>query len=70
MASVRGLISRTLAVFFMLSLSSFFPTLLFANESSSDPSKFDLHGIWQMQSSCVDHSSGKAISTPGFAAKG
>ncbi len=49
---------------------AFFPAALSAKESSSALSKFDLRGIWQMQASCVDHSSGEAISTPGFAAKG
>jgi len=70
MDSFRYLISRTLAAFFLLSLFAFFPTVLSARESSSDLPKFDLHGMWQMQSSCVDHSSGEAISTPGFAAQG
>jgi exo-1,4-beta-D-glucosaminidase len=70
MTSSCGLISRTLAAFFLLSLFAFSPATLSAKESSSDRSKFDLHGIWQMQSSCVDHSPGEAISTPGFAAKG
>ncbi len=70
MNSFRNLISRTLVAFFLLSLSAFFPAVLSAKESSSDFPKLDLHGIWQMQSSCVDHSSGDAISAPGFAAKG
>ncbi len=70
MDSFRYLISRTLVAFFLLSLLAFPPAVLSAKESSSDLPKFDLHGIWQMQSSCVDHSSGDAISTPGFAAKG
>jgi exo-1,4-beta-D-glucosaminidase len=68
MTSVRGLISRTLAAFVLLSLFAFSPAALSAKETSSDLPKFDLHGIWQMQSSCVDRSSGEAISTPGFAA--
>ena len=70
MASFRGLISRTLAAFVLLSLLAFCPAALSAKESSSDFPKLDLQGSWQMQSSCVDHSSGEAISTPGFAAKG
>jgi exo-1,4-beta-D-glucosaminidase len=70
MASVRGLISRTLVAFFLLSLFAFSPAVVSAKESSSELPKVDLHGLWQMQSSCVDHSSGEAISTPGFAAKG
>ena len=70
MASVRSLIPRTLAAYFLLSLFGLSSAALSARESSSDLSKFDLHGIWQMQSSCVDHSSAEAISTPGFAAKG
>jgi exo-1,4-beta-D-glucosaminidase len=51
-------------------LLAFCPAALSAKESSSDFPKLDLQGSWQMQSSCVDHSSGEAISTPGFAAKG
>ena len=70
MNSFRYLISRTLVAFFLLSLFAFSPAVVSAKESSSDLPKVDLHGLWQMQSSCVDHSSGEAISTPGFAAKG
>jgi len=70
MASLRGLISRALVAFFLLSLFPFSPAVCSAGEGSSDFAKFDLHGIWQMQSSCVDRSPGEAVSTPGFAAKG
>ena len=66
----RNLVSRALAASFLLSLFTLSPTVLSAKEGPSDLPKFDLHGIWQMQSSCVDHSSGEAISTPGFAATG
>ncbi|MGB2677048.1 MAG: sugar-binding domain-containing protein [Candidatus Acidiferrum sp.] len=70
MASFRNLLSRTLAAFFLLSLFAFSSAVVSAKESSSDLPKVDLHGMWQMQSSCVDRSSGEVISTPGFAAQG
>jgi len=70
MVNFRNLISRILPSSFLLALFAFPPPVLSAKESSSDLPKFDLHGMWQMQSSCVDHSSGEAISTPGFAAPG
>ncbi len=61
---------------------SYIPALLlsgllfvgFAGVASADSpvrtnSPLSLDGIWQMQSSCADKSSGEAISTPGFSAK-
>ena len=73
MSSFRSLISRSFTAVFLLLLLllfTFFPAVLSASETSSDLPMLDLHGMWQMQSSCVDHSSGEAISTPGFAANG
>jgi exo-1,4-beta-D-glucosaminidase len=37
--------------------------------AGDETSRFALHGIWRMQSSCVDKSPGDAISTVGFADK-
>src|ERR1700676_1284695 len=40
-----------------------------AAEPGDETSRFALHGIWRMQSSCVDKSAGEAISAAGFADK-
>ncbi len=49
------------------------PWLLSSNVSaapgSAPESRISLHGVWQLQSSCVDKSSAVAVSTPGFPAK-
>jgi exo-1,4-beta-D-glucosaminidase len=70
MTTLRGFLFRILAAALAFSLLSFGPSALSAKESSSGLPKFDLHGLWKMQSSCVDRSTGEAISTPGFAATG
>jgi len=70
MTTFRGFLFRSFAAALAFSLLTFGPAVLSAKESSSSLPRFDLHGIWKMQSSCVDRSSGEAISTPGFAANG
>ncbi len=70
MTFFRGLLSRSFSAALAFSLLAFGPTVLCAKETSSILPRFDLHGIWKMQSSCVDRSSAEAISAPGFAANG
>jgi exo-1,4-beta-D-glucosaminidase len=70
MTTFRAFLSRTFMAVLAFSLFAFGPSILFAKETPSSLSRIDLHGIWKMQSSCVDRSTGEAISTPGFAAKG
>ncbi len=44
-------------------------TVVSADAAAHAGATLSLHGTWQLQSSCIDKSTGDAISTPGFAAK-
>src|SRR5208283_1164153 len=70
MTTSRALLFRIFVAALAFSLFAFGSFNLSAKETSSTLPRIDLHGIWKMQSSCVDRSSGEAISTPGFAANG
>jgi exo-1,4-beta-D-glucosaminidase len=70
MTTIRALLFRILMAALAFSLFAFGSSNLSAKETSSSLPRIDLHGLWKMQSSCVDRSTGEAISTPGFAAKG
>jgi exo-1,4-beta-D-glucosaminidase len=54
---------------FFFSLVLLFSFSSAAAPANDDPPRFFFHGLWSMQSSCTDKSSGEAISTTGYPAK-
>jgi exo-1,4-beta-D-glucosaminidase len=67
MSSFRSFSSRLLAGFFLFFVS--LSGISAKEERAPELPKFYFHGLWKMQSSCVDKSTGEAISAPGFDAK-
>src|SRR6266849_4277379 len=52
----------------ILALLTLFSFAIPAPAAPKDDTRFSFAGIWRMQSSCTDKSSGEQISTPGFSA--